>query len=33
MAFLEKMVIFVCEIDTYQSVLSGLEDTYSTDSE
>ncbi len=33
MALLEKMVIFVCEIDTYQSVLSGLEDTYSTDPE
>lgn len=29
----KKMTVFVCEIDTYQSVLSGLEDTYSTDRE
>ncbi len=28
MSFIEKMVVFVCEIDTYQSVLSGLENTY-----
>ncbi len=28
MSFLEKMIVFVCEIDTYQSVLAGLEDTY-----
>jgi len=28
MSLIEKMVVFVCEIDTYQSVLSGLETTY-----
>lgn len=28
MSFIEKMVVFVCEIDTYQSVIAGLEDTY-----
>jgi len=33
MNLLEKMVIFVCEIDTYQSVIAGLENTYAEDSE
>ncbi len=28
MSFIEKMIVFVCEIDTYQSVLAGLENTY-----
>ncbi|MFV0448097.1 MAG: hypothetical protein ACK5MF_06505 [Vibrio sp.] len=28
MSFIEKMIVFVCEIDTYQSVLAGLSDTY-----
>jgi len=28
MSIIEKMVIFVCELDTYQSVLAGLESTY-----
>lgn len=28
MSFIEKIVVFVCEIDTYQSVIAGLEDTF-----
>lgn len=28
MSFIEKMIVFVCDIDTYQTVLAGLEDTY-----
>lgn len=28
MNFIEKMVVFVCEIETYQDVLAGLATTY-----
>ncbi len=28
MSFIEKMVVFVCEIETYQDVLAGLANTY-----
>ncbi len=31
MSFIEKIAIFVCEIETYQSVISGLSHTYSDD--
>ncbi len=28
MNIIEKMVVFVCEIETYQDVLAGLANTY-----
>lgn len=28
MNFIEKIIVFVCEIDTYQDVLAGLANTY-----
>lgn len=28
MNFIEKMIVFVCEIDIYQDVLAGLANTY-----
>lgn len=28
MNFIEKMVVFVCEIETYQDVLAGLANTH-----